>query len=288
MIDYEPRHWSSHFFDIRGSMFKEISRRVSIVLLASIAVVVAWRQGYHLLFTDKPHAFIGSALALLLVFRTNTSNDRYWEGRKLWGGVVNSTRNLQRKAKVWWPHQAARVAELTEWTISFAWAMRFHLRTQRSLGPNPRLPAVEQAQALASGHPALAAAARMTRVIAGARQEGLLSDIQQVAMDGDVQALVDHLGGCERIMKTPLPYAYVVHLRRALLLYCLTLPVVLVRELGVYTIVATVAVSYVLFGIEEIGTEIENPFQDDPNDLPLDSICGSIEQTLREGAEESA
>jgi putative membrane protein len=100
-------------------------------------------------------------------------------------------------------------------------------------------------------------------------------------LDQNVQLLIDYLGGCERIHKTPLPFAYVVHLRRALILYCFTLPFALVESFGWGTILDTLLVAYVFFGIEEIGVEIENPFGQDDNDLPLERICATIEQNLQ-------
>jgi putative membrane protein len=109
-----------------------------------------------------------------------------------------------------------------------------------------------------------------------------------VYLDQNVQLLVDCIGACERIRNTPLPFAYVVHLRRALLLYCLTLPFALLEAFGYGTIAVSTAISYILFGIEEIGVEIEDPFGVDDNDLPLDAICRTIDRNLRALLPESA
>ncbi|HEU4535955.1 MAG TPA: bestrophin family ion channel, partial [Polyangiaceae bacterium] len=95
-------------------------------------------------------------------------------------------------------------------------------------------------------------------------------------LDQNVQLLIDYLGGCERIHKTPLPFAYMVHLRRALVLYFFTLPFAIVDQFKGLTILAIAVVSYVFFGIEEIGVEIEDPFGYDANDLPLEAICDTI------------
>ena len=91
-----------------------------------------------------------------------------------------------------------------------------------------------------------------------------------------------YLGGCERIRKTPLPFAYVVHLRRALVIYCFTLPFALVETFGWVTVLDTLLVAYVFFGIEEIGVEIEGPFGFDDNDLPLEAICETIQHNVYE------
>jgi putative membrane protein len=101
-----------------------------------------------------------------------------------------------------------------------------------------------------------------------------------MTLDHNVQLLIDYMGACERIHKTPLPFAYVVHLRRALILYTATLPFALLKPFGWGSLVATFLIAYVLFGIEEIGVEIEDPFGVDDNDLPLERICETIQRDL--------
>lgn len=280
MIEYDPHRWRSHFFDVRGSLVREIAYRVGLCALVACAVAIAHHYHAHIAISDKPHALVGPALGLLLVFRTNTANDRFWEGRRLWGGIVNTSRNLRRKASALLDGDSAR--QLTEWTIAWFWAARAHLVAERSLGPSPDLPADARERALAASHVPVHVAAQLTALIADARRRGALTDVQQQMLDADVQALVEHLGGCERIDQTPLPYAYAVHLRRALLLYCLTLPFALVSLFGEWTVLASSIVGYVLIGIEEIGTEIEGPFGRRHNDLPLDRICQRLEDNLRD------
>ena len=101
-----------------------------------------------------------------------------------------------------------------------------------------------------------------------------------MALDQNVHFLIDHLGACERIHKTPLPFAYMVHLRRALILFCFTLPFALVGDFGWGTIPRHGLVAYVFFGIEEIGVEIEDPFGLDDNDLPLERLSATIKADL--------
>jgi putative membrane protein len=107
-----------------------------------------------------------------------------------------------------------------------------------------------------------------------------MSDYIQVMLEHNVQLLVDYLGACERIHQTPMPFAYMVHLRRAMIIYCFTLPFALVESFGWLAIVATMFVAYTFYGIEEIGVEIEDPFGTDENDLPLEQICETVERNL--------
>lgn len=282
MIEYDPHHWRSHFFDLKGSLVREIAYRVGVCALTAIAVSVAFHYHEDVAIPSTGHALIGPALALLLVFRTNTANDRYWEGRRIWGGIVNTARNLRRKASVLFASEPETAKKLVEWTIAWFWSAREHLVEIKSVGPASQLSDEEKARAVAAAHVPSYVASQLTAIIADARKRNVIGDIQQQMFDADVQVLIDHVGACERIDTTPLPYAYAVHLRRALLLYCMTVPFTLVSTFGEWTVLPSLIVSYVLIGIEEIGTEIEGPFGRKHNDLPLDRICTRLEANLRE------
>jgi putative membrane protein len=282
MISYDPHKWFDHFFDIRGSLVREISGRVLSCLLWTAAVVAFHKHVRDVSTSPALHSLAGVALGMLLVFRTNASYDRFWEGRKLWGGLVNETRNLIRASRVHFGKEApALLAELTRWTCAYPWACMHALRGTDSLGPcASELPKAEVDRGVASQHTPLAVAGEMTRCLRQARDQGLISDIVLTALDQNIQQLIDYQGACERIRKTPMPFAYVVHLRRALVLYCFTLPFALVKEFGWATVPDVAVLSYVLFGIEEIGVEIEGPFGHDANDLPLEEICTTIQKNL--------
>jgi ion channel-forming bestrophin family protein len=277
MINYDPHKWLDHFFDIRGSMVREILWRVSICVLWSVGVVAAYKSGVKLAIPSTIHTLVGLALGLLLVFRTNASYDRFWEGRKLWGGIVNETRNLVRAAGQFLGCDPALLRRLAFWTAAFPYATMHHLRGKQDLGEAAiDLPPDEVKAAVDAEHTPMAVSVRMSECLTEARRRGYLSEYTQMAIDRNVQLLVDYLGGCERIRKTPLPFAYVVHLRRALVIYCFTLPFALVETYGWTTVVDTLLLSYIFFGIEEIGVEIEGPFGYDDNDLPLEQICDAI------------
>ncbi len=249
-------------------MVKEIIGRVVVCVIWSAMVVYVDRNIFDVNISSLLHALVGSALGLLLVFRTNASYDRFWEGRRLWGGIVNETRNLVRLAKVHFAGEPQLLETLTRLTADFAEATMHHLRGK----PMPSMPE--------ASHAPMEIATRMTSVLKQARDRGAVTDIILASMDQNIQLLVDYLGGCERIRKTPLPFAYVVHLRRALVLYCFSLPFALVDTFGWATVLDTMIVAYIFFGIEEIGVEIEGPFGYDDNDLPLEEICASIRMTL--------
>jgi putative membrane protein len=289
MLVYDPHDWWRHFFDIRGSMLREITGRVSsCVIWAAMVVVLDKNVDIDWHISTAAHSLVGVALGLLLVLRTNASYERWWEGRKLWGSLINEERNLGRLASVHLAGDPALRDAVLTWGAAFSSATMVRLRDGRGIGCDvSRLPADEVAEVENADHVPLAIARKLTGRLVAARDRGLISDYILGTIDADVHHLVDYLGACERIHRTPLPFPYVVHVRRILMLYALALPMALVDDYGWMTIVATLVVSYVFFGIEEIGVVIEDPFGADDNDLPLESFCETIAANLHQLGEEA-
>lgn len=287
MINYNPHDWRSHLLDIRGSMLPEIIGRVvlnvgfALVITAAHELLPRYIPGFTLSVPPTVHTLIGTALGLLLVFRTNSSYDKFWEGRKMWGGMVNECRNLARQANTWLVGAPDLQRDLILWTCNFPYAAMSALRGSRSLAPSSSgLPSDEVQAVLNSQHLPLAVARKITQTLMTARDRKVIGDHLVPMIDQNVNLLIDYIGACERIHKTPIPFAYMVHLRRALILYCYTLPFALVEQLHWWTVSGTFLLSFVFFGIEEIGVEIEDPFGFDENDLPLERYCQTIEANL--------
>lgn len=282
MIDYNPHRWTHHLFDIRGSLVKQILPRTLFCFGVSVLCIVAIRE-FKMGISIPPtlHALIGPALSLLLVFRTNASYDRFWEGRKLWGSIVNDCRNIARQSRIAFALHPKTHLEFLSWLQLFPLLAMRKLRGETDpktleLPTLARQTLVEDSilTVLRTSSPPLSACARMTELTS--RPEYSKSWVNSLALENGIARLIDSIGGCERIHKTPLPFAYVVHLRRALILYFCTLPLALESSLGWGTPFAVALIAYIFFGIEEIGVEIEDPFEEDPNDLPLERICETI------------
>jgi ion channel-forming bestrophin family protein len=284
MIEYDPHNWRSHLLDIKGSMVREIVGRVTLCVAWSAVVVGVYKfVSPQIAVPSTVHAVVGTAMGLLLVFRTNASYDRFWEGRRMWGSIINESRNMGRGACVYLAGNPARRDAIVCWTVAFGYASTNSLRGAVGLGPiADRLHPDEVRAAMAAKNVPLYVATRITEQLCAARDEGVISDIVRANLDQNVQLFMGYLGSCERIRKTPLPFAYMVHLRRALILFTFTLPFALVKDFGWATVLATLMAAYIFFGIEEIGVEIEDPFGVDDNDLPLDRICATIERDLLE------
>lgn len=281
MLPYGKQDWFHMLVSPRGSFSPGLPRRVAAFGGIAFATWLGHRFDSRFQLTVGLYEVAGAVIALILAFRTNTSYNRFWEGRTLWGGIVNASRNLSRivstHAKVD-PH-AAR--EFDTWVVVFAHASRRSLRDEPERPEIDRLLAEETAVPIAS-HPHLPmlAAAQLSNRIAAMARTGALDPMMAARAEEEVCALINLIGGCERILKTPTPLGYVLLLRRCVALYLATLPLAMVRELGVITPLVTMMVAYSVLMIEALGQELDDPFGHDPNDLPLSRICDTIERNL--------
>ena len=226
-------------------------------------------------------------LGLLLVFRTNTAYERFWEGRILWGSLVNAIRNLARM--IWVsvieksPEDREEKIIILHLLVVFAIATKLHLRGKPINSEVIDLIPKYWYERLHKVHnPPLQVALLIGEYLQEQFERDCINSYQLTAMLKLLDAMVNVLGGCERILKTPIPVAYSIHLKQLLLIYCLTLPFQLVTELAWWTAPIVSVISFTVFGIEQIGIEIENPFGHDANDLPLESICETIQINIEE------
>lgn len=275
---YDRQDWWRQLFDVHRSMLPEIFSRVGVALLWTGVVYYVHIRILPLDVPNVTHIMVGGFLSLLLVFRTNSSYDRFYEGRKLWGGINNESRNLGRTCDVHLAADPKLRKTVLQWCIELPWAIMHTLRhtewTSETL-PRDEVDAVKRA-----AHLPLAVCRKITGLLKTARDRGVISDWVMVSIDSNIQLIVGYLGACERIHKTPLPFAYVVHLRRALVLYIYTLPFSLLSSFGWETFPAMFLISFVLFGIEEIGVELDDPFGKNPNHLSLELYCHGIQKVL--------
>ena len=288
MVEYDNKNWLALLVMFNGSVFRSILSRIVIFTLLS-AVIAGLHQTHFINLKDipsTPWAVVGVALGLLLVFRTNTAYDRFWEGRKLWGEITNQTRLLSIGILAYLqpgPDTAAVQQRLINLLIAFPILTKQRLRQiQDWQEVQPFLLPGDQQRIAGANHPALATLSLITALLGQCTTQGLLTEQRLTILHPSLGELPRCLGGCERIRNTPLPIAYVLHLKRFLSLFCLTIVLPMVAVMGWWSLLVTVLVSYAFIGVEEIGVEIEDPFGDDPNDLPLDKICTTIQQNLIE------
>ncbi|MDA0265543.1 MAG: bestrophin family ion channel [Cyanobacteria bacterium] len=279
--------WFQVLFRWHGSVIPAVLPRVCLCIGFGTVIAALEQAGWAVSWPVLGSLVPSIVLGLLLVFRTNTAYERFWEGRKLWGTLVNTTRNLARQ--IWVAveeteanDRAAKIAAL-RLLVGFAIAMKLHLR-QEPLHPELEAMMSPQqfAQLRAMNHPPLEIAFWTADYLQRCHRQGQLNPYQLSAMIDLLDKTVDVLGGCERILKTPIPLAYSIHLKQLLMLYCLSLTFQVVGSLHWWTGGVVGLISFAVFGIEEIGIEIENPFGHDPNDLPLDAICCTMARNIED------
>jgi len=223
------------------------------------------------------HNLLGFAISMLLVFRTNTSYDRWWEGRKMWGGLVNSSRNLAIKLEVMLPADAVKQKTYFSKLITlFADELSNHLhkeKTRLSLdtNPHPEIPGFDRKRHIPSQIVIL-----IQRRLQELYRNQTITGDQLIILNAEVQSLLDICGACERIKNTPIPYSYSTFIKKFVAIYVLTLPFGFVFSLGYIAIPVVMFMFYVLASLELIAEEIEDPFGDDVNDLPMEKIAENI------------
>lgn len=283
----ESKIWFKTMFRLKDSVIPSIFLRVMLCAAFSLIIAYAYTAGYKAVALPIDGTLPSLVLGLLLVFRTNTAYERFWEGRKLWGALTNEIRNLSRA--IWvcviekTPTDRNNKISALYLLVAFAVATKLHLRDERnSLELKDLVNNKKYEKLKHMNHIPLEIAFLVGDYLQEQYKRNCLNSYQLTAMFKTLDEMVDTLGGCERILKTPLPLAYSIHLKQLLLIYCLSLPFELVDRLGLLTPVVVSLLSFTVFGIEEIGLEIENPFGKDPNDLPLDQICENMKINLED------
>ncbi len=286
-MNWEKDNWLRIALKAKGSVIPSIAWRVSGCALFGLLISILFYYQLPVYHKSLANTIPAVVLGLLLVFRTNTAYDRFWEGRKAWGAITNHVRNLARS--LWLaidekhPQDYSRKVAVLHLLPAFAIATKLHLRSQPLNAELAAELSPEQLAQLAKvQHPALQIAFWLGDYLQTEQRRGHLNTFQMNELQQLVNNLVDMLGACERILRTPMPLAYSIHLKQLLLIYCLLIPFQFVGELGWLTGPVVGLVSFTLLGIEAIGVEIENPFGNDPNDLPLDNICLNIQQMVED------
>jgi putative membrane protein len=246
------------------------------------AALVAWIDLYYLetVFTvgSQLHGVLGLVLGTLLVFRTNTSYDRWWEGRKLWGQLVNDSRNLAIKVATCVHADQAQIKQLGQWLIDFSYALKGHLRGGIVL---QELPGFETATAQPKHVPAYLSE-RIYDQLEAWRQADQIGGFELLFLDQHASSLMNICGACERIQKSPISVSYRWFIRQSIVIYLFTLPWGLMQDFELWTIPAMILLSYFMIGVEMIAEEIEDPFGHTEDDLQLDDMCQTIEQSVNE------
>ena len=270
MIPYDPKNWLRILVDFPKS---PIFRTLALDVLGAgiYAALVVWVETdvIRVAVPLGPSflSILGIILGLLLVFRTNTAYDRWWEGRKLWGQLVNVSRGLAHQFDAMLATEASSRATYSRELAAFPLALAGHLRRPRG-EPGPPVPnAIVTTLQRTFHHDVRAGHLPREAIITVAPQLAQLDDIT---------------GACERIRNTPIPFSYSSYIKQFVVLYALVMPFGLVEEFGYGTVIASMFTFFATMGLELLATEIEEPFGTDRNDLPLDDLAVIIERDVHQ------
>lgn len=286
MIIYEPnKNW---FRDIRHLARSWTMQKIvkGVLLIGAISTATCFSLFY---FKIEPglhsgmFSLLGIVLSILLVFRTNTAYDRWWEGRKQWGSLVNNTRALATMLQATLPTEDRENRYYFAKNIAnFGLALKEHLRGEVRLDDLVGLENVEVQQLQNKQHkPNQIALWIYERIHLIYRGQGM-TDADLINLKPQYFALLDVMGACERIKKTPIPFSYSVYIKVFISLYGLLLPVGLYRDFGLYAIPLTMFIFFAMLGLELMAQEIEDPFGLDCNDLPTGDIALTIKKNVFE------
>jgi putative membrane protein len=252
---------------------------VPLTIYATAIATLDYYYGYELITLSAGfHTLLGLVLGTLLVFRTNTAYDRWWEGRKLWGQLVNDTRNLAIKIQTCVQAEPREKMHVAKQLSAFAVGLKEHLRDGAKLRD---LPAFADATEDPANVPQYIATTIYDRIERWRRAEQL-GGFELLFLDPHAAALMNICGGCERIKKTPIAGTYRTFIRQSIALYLVTLPWGIVDLMHWWLVVVVPVVAYFMIGIEVIAEDIEEPFGRDNDDLPLDAICEVIDRSVNE------
>jgi ion channel-forming bestrophin family protein len=288
-----PAFWA-HVLDWEGSGEHMVTLRViAFTIFAALIWFIDWVTPVEidLGVAVAPYEFAGTILGALLVLRTNSGLERWWEARKLWGGITNQSRNLAAIVIANGPDDPSWRREFVGWIVAFAHVTRRSLRGERGIQPEvAAMVGNEQAEWIAQAqHMPTAVSLKIAGLLTIARDRGVLDSSAFLKAEDQRSGLIDHAGGCERILKTPLATSYVVLIRRFIVLFLMTLPFALLRRVEWQTPMVTLLVAYPILALDYIADDLQHPFSIASIDhLPLDEITSTIEANLLALLPESA
>ncbi len=290
MVLYNPKEWIIAIFRFHKSdTFRTLLP--SMIFIGLYAWGIIYIETDYLKLGEKSnarnltvmHSLLGFAISMLLVFRTNTAYDRWWEGRKLWGSLINNSRNFAIKLNVMLSPENIHARTFFKQAIPlYAAALKRHLlkeTTQFELDekPHPKLPELNS-----HNHLPNKIADSILSEIFKLHQQKEINDTQLLMLNNEWQSFTDICGACERIKNTPIPYSYSAFIKKFIFLYVITMPFGFALTLGFYTIPVTIFIFYILASLELIAEEIEDPFGNDSNDLPMEKISENIKRNIQD------
>ena len=285
MLSYNTKDWFTFIFRFH----KADTFRTLMPLMLAIGIysgIIGYLEVEYWKLADNSyvknitimHGMLGFVISLLLVFRTNTAYDRWWEGRKMWGALVNNSRNFSIKLSVILHDEKDR-KYFRKMIPGYASILHKHLNdndTSKQLFEDVDL------EIDYHKHKPNQVAKMLFQKINYLYDSKKITGDQLIILNEEVKSFTDICGACERIKNTPIPYSYSAFLKKFIFFYVMTLPFGYSFSLGYYVVPVVVFIFYVLASLELIAEEIEDPFGSDENDLPTQKMAENIKKHVEE------
>ncbi|NEP85411.1 MAG: hypothetical protein F6K18_00415 [Okeania sp. SIO2C2] len=284
----DPRKsWFHIIFDFKSSVIPNIWLRVLVIMVFALLVTIAHGNNLPMNQPILGSIIPGIVLGLLLVFRTNTAYDRYWEGRKLIGLISKNCCIMAKNIIVFVPdnnsEDYAQKISYIKLLIALFIAVKLQVRKEKVNEEIKKyLSEVQCLELNSSNNMPLQITKWLTIYFDRLAKNSSINELTLISWNQKIEEIFIAFGGCQRIATTPIPKAYSIHLKHLLLIYCFAIPFQFVAELSWWTIPMSGIISFALLGIEAIGLEIENPFGYDSNDLPIDNIGKKMTEDILE------
>lgn len=241
--------------------------------LENYVLHVAFKPPYTLFY------LLGYVLYWLLVFRTYTAYDRWWKGRIEISYLSNTAKNFSSKLNAYLPvSDTENRLFFAQMITNHAYAMKELLRYGVKYNELVELKPGELDDLKRAYHITTEIALKIVERLTKLYKEGKLSQTQFWEMHKYTDRMTEIVGNCERIRTSPMPFSYNVHLKKFILFFALISPFYFVHEINHWSVLIIMVIFYALSGLEVIGEEIEDPFGQDENDLPIDYVCGTIKR----------
>jgi putative membrane protein len=290
MITYNPKDWFTFIFRFhKADTLRKLSPLIAGICIYCWIIVILelhvlkLSEGSHVKQITSMHTLLSFVISMLLVFRTNTAYDRWWEGRKMWGALVNNSRNLAIKLHSMLHFEEETHRSFFRKTIPmYASVLAHHLHAESTRLALDETEHPELKNIDTSRHIPNQVATLLFQRVNRLYEEGKIKGDQLIVLNNELQSFTEICGACERIKNTPIPFSYSVFIKKFIFFYVMTLPFSLAISLGYLAIPVVGFIFYVLASLELIAEEIEDPFGGDENDLPMTKMASNIKKHVAE------
>ncbi len=290
MIQYNPKDWFTFIFRFhKADTFRKLLPILAAMALYSTLVIyleirLSWVNDFHVQNIIQMHSLLGFAISIMLVFRTNTAYDRWWEARRWWGTLVNNSRNLAIKLSTFIPEEDHKLRlRFSKAVGGFAIALHKHLRKETIRvelfeldEDDPSMRMLDQDR-----HVPAQLAELISRIVNRMHKGNSITPEQYLALNTELSNFMEICGACERIKNTPIPFSYSGFIKKFVFFYVMSLPFGFGKSLGYIGVPVVVFIFYVLASLELIAEEIEDPFSGDENDVPTEKLAEHIRDHVK-------